>query len=52
MDYIEEDENDLSWKPFGPKKLISHVSPNNNEQSNDDQTSSKVNFVFLFLEKI
>jgi hypothetical protein len=29
MDYIEEDESDLSWKPFGPKKSI------NNEQSSN-----------------
>lgn len=25
MDYIEEDESDLSWKPFGPKKPIPQV---------------------------
>jgi hypothetical protein len=41
MDYIEEDEDDLAWKPFGPKKAISHVSPINNEQSNDEQRSAR-----------
>ncbi|UJR32967.1 hypothetical protein I4U23_020430 [Adineta vaga] len=39
MDYIEEDENDLSWKPFGPKRSVSqvNVSSTNQEQSNDEQ---------------
>jgi hypothetical protein len=45
MDYIEEDESDLSWKPFGPKKSI------NNEQSNDEQPSNRSIFPF-FLKKI
>jgi hypothetical protein len=24
MKYVEEDESDLSWKPFGPKRSVSH----------------------------
>jgi hypothetical protein len=35
MDYVEEDESNLSWKPFGPKKSIL------NEQSNDEQISTE-----------
>ncbi|CAF0871287.1 unnamed protein product [Adineta steineri] len=44
MDYIEEDESDLSWKPFGPKRSISQLSlsSTNNEQSNDKQSSTNV----------
>lgn len=35
MDYIEEDEDDVAWKPFGPKKSFSQTSfPS--EQSNDE----------------
>ena len=35
MDYIEEDQNDLAWKPFGPKRSISQtILPS--EQSNDE----------------
>ena len=41
MDYIEEDEDNLAWKPFGPKKSISRVDSINNEQSNDEQPSTK-----------
>jgi len=43
MDYIEEDQSDLSWKPFGPKKSISHVSLTsiNHEQSNDEKPSTR-----------
>lgn len=42
MDYVEEDESDLAWKPFGPKKSISQVSlaSTNNEQSNDEQPTT------------
>ncbi|CAF3799803.1 unnamed protein product [Rotaria socialis] len=42
MDYVEEDESDLGWKPFGPKRTISQVSlaSTNNEQSNDEQLSA------------
>ncbi|CAF1445008.1 unnamed protein product [Adineta ricciae] len=42
MDYIEEDEYDLSWKPFGPKRPILQVSTslNDHEQSNDEQTAT------------
>ncbi|CAF5138480.1 unnamed protein product, partial [Rotaria magnacalcarata] len=42
MDYVEEDESDLGWKPFGPKRTISQVSlaSTNNEQSNDEQLST------------
>ncbi|CAF0872450.1 unnamed protein product [Rotaria sordida] len=42
MDYVEEDESDLSWKPFGPKRTISQVSltSTNNDQSNDEQPST------------
>ncbi|CAF2408408.1 unnamed protein product [Rotaria sp. Silwood2] len=42
MDYVEEDESDLSWKPFGPKRTTSQVSltSTNNEQSNDEQPST------------
>jgi hypothetical protein len=47
MDYIEEDESDLSWKPFGPKKSISRVSSTINEQSNDEQPSTRLNIPFL-----
>lgn len=39
MDYIEEDDSDLLWKPFGPKK--SNLTTVNNEQSNDEQTAPK-----------
>jgi hypothetical protein len=43
MDYIEEDESDLAWKPFGPKRSISQISlPSiNNDQSNDEQPTSR-----------
>ena len=43
MDYIEEDESDLSWKPFGPKRSTSKVrsTPIHNEQSNDEQPSTR-----------
>ncbi len=43
MDYVEEDESDLAWKPFGPKKSISHVSLTsiNHEHSNDEQPSAR-----------
>ncbi|CAF1407712.1 unnamed protein product [Adineta steineri] len=39
MDYIEEDEDDLAWKPFGPKKSLSEISftPINDEDCNDEQ---------------
>ena len=40
MDYIEEDDNDLAWKPFGPKKSISVHS----KQSNNDNQSSDEEF--------
>ncbi|CAF3963352.1 unnamed protein product, partial [Rotaria sp. Silwood1] len=45
MDYIEEDENDLAWKPFGPKKSISQTSLtlDDNEQSNEEQLSTTEN---------
>ncbi|CAF4705195.1 unnamed protein product, partial [Rotaria socialis] len=26
MDYIEEDEDNLIWKPFGPKKSVSQIT--------------------------
>jgi len=43
MDYVEEDESDLSWKPFGPKRSTSQVSSTSihNEQSNDEQPSTR-----------
>ncbi|CAF1508877.1 unnamed protein product, partial [Adineta steineri] len=39
MDYIEEDEDDLASKPFGPKKALSEISftPINDEDCNDEQ---------------
>lgn len=42
MDYIEEDESDLAWKPFDPKRTVSQASltSTNNEQSNDEQPST------------
>ncbi|UJR14189.1 hypothetical protein I4U23_001183 [Adineta vaga] len=43
MDYIEEDEDDLAWKPFGPKKSMSETSftPIRNEESNDEQAATE-----------
>jgi len=41
MDYIEEDEDDLSWKPFGPKQPKPISVNTNNEQSNDEPPSTK-----------
>jgi hypothetical protein len=43
MDYIEEDQSDLSWKPFGPKRSTSKVSSTSihDEQSNDEQPSTR-----------
>ncbi|CAM4988905.1 unnamed protein product, partial [Rotaria socialis] len=42
MDYIEEDEDNLIWKPFGPKKSVSQISFTlyDNEQSNEEEQPS------------
>ncbi|CAF3907016.1 unnamed protein product, partial [Rotaria magnacalcarata] len=45
MDYIEEDEDNVTWKPFGPKKSVSQISFTlyDNEQSNEEvQPSSTI----------
>jgi hypothetical protein len=43
MDYIEDDEYDLTWKPFGPKRAMPQTSlPSNQhcEQTNDELSTA------------
>lgn len=43
MDYVEEDESDLAWKPFGPKRPSPHVSspPHEHEQLDNELPSTR-----------
>ncbi|CAF0913291.1 unnamed protein product [Adineta ricciae] len=43
MEYIEEDECDLSWKPFGPKRPILEVSASLNNHERPTTSSIRTN---------
>ena len=41
IDYVEEDENDIAWKPFGPKRSVSQTSLPSDHHYPDDEHSNE-----------